>query len=547
MRILILTLIFFSCAGSFPVRASQDIVLKTRFDLASSEAFIEQLRLFLKNNEFGDPYRQELKKPLVFDLKRALEQVPEDTQDWIRKLQSVLRIEVFQSDYKITIHHFSYSVNEFNSAFRTGLSSQQRIDYVTESYVKGLQLAADKVVFSVELQSTQNQKPITFDIEMVGVEFLVRPELVAELSLGWSTAVMPQWVLLGLETVNIEKLMTEITSRPELIDLRVQDLNIPDVSFRIGSRTVRFDEDKIKGFFVRRKEAMKKGILDLLKLRLRDRFANILEAPKRIQLPKQYSFAGDLNGVWDLSAMSVNRTGIVELDLDGHFCPAHEQKFCVSSKIPAKLRRAIDPSLYQKSLREINRILIEKQTNIALSVSEDYLNQLIEATLRAGLIDEALKGQDFILGTEKVFVLAEEKGELFSLYLDVIHRLKGAQRILVGRSEIRFPVKLMIGLRIEEVGEIPHLRLEVKEVATTEEQIISGIPQYGLPTTVTQVRFRGKVVSSILSDVSKMQGLRLLDIPLEELKGTYLDELEFASDGQGRATALIGFHKREKP
>jgi hypothetical protein len=37
----------------------------------------------------------------------------------------------------------------------------------------------------------------------------------------------------------------------------------------------------------------------------------------------------------------------------------------------------------------------------------------------------------------------------------------------------------------------------------------------------------------------------LIDIELEELKGTYLDQMEFFSDGLGRGTATIKFKKKK--
>ena len=44
-----------------------DIIFKSRFDLESSQGFIQQLRNFLSHNNFGDPYNQELKKSISID------------------------------------------------------------------------------------------------------------------------------------------------------------------------------------------------------------------------------------------------------------------------------------------------------------------------------------------------------------------------------------------------------------------------------------------------------------------------------------------------
>lgn len=525
----------------------QDIVFKSRFDLESSQNFITQLRIFLANNNFGDPYSQELKKPITVDLAKLLDEVPQDTQRWIREFQSVVKIKLFESDYKLVIDKFGYSISDFNSEFKPGISTEERVEYVTVNYVRGAHLKAERISFLVELKQTQTREPIRFSVELIEPEFIVSPELMAEVSMGWSTSIAPKNIFLTLETVDIRKLMARIVKSPDLIDLKVKDMIMPDVSIRIGDKEITFDKQKIKRFFVNRKENMKKGILDLLNVKLNERFANIIkDNPKKLQLPRRMGIEGDIPGVFDVQKMTVNNTGIVQFDLDGHFCNETTfltDGFCEDNKIPTKLRRKIELSQYQRSLRDINRGLIENKSNMAVSVSEHYLNQIVDATIKAGLWDESFKGRDFVMGPEKSFILAEEKGELLSMYIDIVYKLKGAQRILVGRSELRFPIRFMIALNIVEVDDIPHFIIKVEKVATDDKLLIEGAQAYGLPTTVHNVRFRNKVLKAIHADVDTFLGQTLIDVEMKELKGTYLDELEFRSDGNGRANATIGFKK----
>src|SRR5690606_16827696 len=110
-----------------------------------------QLRVFLENNNFGDPYQRTFSAPIEVDLKKAINEVSEETQAWIKDVQSLLKISVFESDYKLSINNFSYSIKEFNSLFRPGSSSNGRAEYVTINYIQGLKLKADSVVFEVAL------------------------------------------------------------------------------------------------------------------------------------------------------------------------------------------------------------------------------------------------------------------------------------------------------------------------------------------------------------------------------------------------------------
>lgn len=523
--------------------ASQDVVLKSRFDLESSESFINQLRIIFKNNNIGDPYSQEFKKDINIDLAEAIDEMPEDTQSWVRDVQSVLQLKLFESDYNLRIQKLRYSVEEFNSEFFSKSRSNERIEYVTKSYVKGLHLSAEKISFEVELKRTQNGDPIRFSFDLTRPEFIINPEIVAQLPMQWSTFIQPDNILLSLEGIDLRSIMASVVKRPELIDLSADDMHMPKVSIKVGNKEIRFDERKIKAFFIRNKEPLKKGILDLLNIKLKDRLANIMkENPKSAQIPRTYGIAGDVPSVVKVENMRV-ADNILQIDMDGYFCGKADLKenFCSASRVEVKKRRIIEDSSVIKSLEEMDRLLLERDKNIAFSVSEDFLNQLIMASIRNGLWDKVLEGEDFVLGDEKAFVLAEKPGEL-SLYLDIVQTLKGSQRILTGRSEIRFPVKFLIRMDVLDVHAIPHLQIKVTSVESQESDILKGYPQYGLPTTVNSVpRFRKKVLKSIMESIADFQGKVLLEIELPELKGSYLHRMEIFSDGYGRGTATIGF------
>jgi hypothetical protein len=538
---------------AFQLKASEvqhDVIFKSRFDLDSSQGFIQQLRIFLSHNNFGDPYNQELKKSISIDLNALLDEVPEDTQTWIRTLQSILKIKLFESDYKVVVENLGYSLKDFNAEFRTGPIAEERIEYVTINYVNGLRLKADKISFVLELKTTQADEKIKFRIDLIAPEFLVRPELNANLPMGWLTTLQGDNVLLRLEKIDIKDVMEKIAKNPHLIDFKMQDLLMPKISAKIGSKIVTLDQEKIKNFLLSRRESFKKGILDILNVKLGDRFSNIIiDNPKELKLPRTYVLSEEVSAVFKIDQMLVNNTGIVQIGLDGFFCdllPTRENNFCRDHQLKTDPRRPIDPDLYRRSLRELNRTIIERKANIAVSVSEQFLNELIDATIKNGLWDNILNGKDFKLGAERSFILAEEKGELFSLYLDIIYKLKGTDRILVGRPELRFPVKLMIALKVVEIQDIPHFEISVKKVATDEKLLLSGVPSLNLPTTVNGVpRFRKKVVNSILSEVNAFEGQTLIDVEVKELIGTYFHRLELYSDGLGRGTATLGFLLKE--
>lgn len=524
--------------------APKDIIIKSRFDHDSSGAFIQRLRAFLIHNNFGDPYSQPIKKPIVVDLAQALNEIPEDTQAWIKELQSVLNLKVFESKYSIIIQGLNYKVGDFNPELQASISATNRVEYVTNNFVSGLNLAAEKVIFEVELAKTTSGEPIRFSIEMVKPQFMIHEDLEVELPMVWQTSVSPTNVVLSLQSINLHNVLEKIVKSPERIGFDSEALILPEVSIRVGHKEIKFDKKKILNFFETRKEATKVALLDLIKSKLSGRFTNILETPMNMGIPRTYQINDTIHAVFDLENMNANRAGIINIDIDGHFCPKNDgvvEKFCLNQNVPAKMRREIPQEMSDKSFREINRLLIENRANIAVSVSEHYLNQLIQATIQAGLWERELAGKEFRLGPETAFVISDTKGENFSLYLDIIHKLKGAQRVLVGKSEIRFPIKFKVGLKVVDKDGIPTLKIHVNKVETDEKLVREGLPQYGLPTSIGSIRFKNKVIKAILEDVREFEGNQLVELNLDEFKGTYLERLQFFSDGSGRATALLNF------
>lgn len=544
MRFLILIICW---TTSLLAQAKSDVLIKSRFDLNSSRSFIDQLRSVLIRNNFGDPYNQVFDRKIEVDLASVLGEMPRDTQKWILELQNLLKLQIFNSEYRLVAEGLGYRIEDFNSQFSPLPSrNSPRVEYVTHNYVQSLTLEAKRIAFEVLLKKTQNGDPITFKIELVKPKFHVSPQLVMDLPMGWSTILDPDNLLITLHSINLETIIEAMVAQPDLIDLDMEDLLLPEVSVRVGRKEIKFDNEKIEKFLNKNKRSFKLGILELLKTRLNGKFANVLkDNPLNFSVPRTFEINNHIHAILKLQDVTANNSGILQFAMDGTFCRVNTKAFlktCPKGEVFVKPpRRTIDQNTSDRSSRFLNREIIETSSNLAFSISEDFLNRLVEATIEAGLW-EGILGEDVELGPESAFVLADEKGPTLSLYLDIIYHLKGAQRVLVGRSQLRFPVRLKISLLTEVVNEIPYFRIKVSEVATTEEMVLKGLPHLKLVSTVGNVpRFRKKVLKSVLEDVSEFGNKTLVDLDLPELKGTVIEQLQFSSDGMGRANATFNF------
>jgi len=522
--------------SGFSWSETRDIVVKSRLDKQSSASLIQRARTFLINNNFGDPYNQSFEKTIVVDINRVLEELPHSTQTWIKDWQEILNLRVFESSYKLIVENFGYSIDHFNSELKPDQSGQGRIEYVTINSVRGLKLVANKIAFEIELQRTHNGEPIKIEVGLLGTAFTLRPQLIVELPMGWRTALIPNAMELSLHKIDLSRVFTEVSKHPELVDFSVEDISIPEVSVRIGNREVKLDKEKIKKFMANREQELKIAIIDMLQSRVGDKFSNIIkDAPQEIFLPRGIEVKGDITPVFRINSMDASSTTrVLEAKVDRHFCTKSP---CAGSRVTAKERRQIEIGTFDESMRDIDLLFNQKRANVAVSISEHYINQLVTAAVETGLLE--LGSKDFSLGSEKAFILAESKGEGFNLYLDIIYKLSGRQRILVGRSELHFPVRLSIGLKIISQDGFPHLQIKILGVRTDRDLLLEGLPQYGLKSNVNTVRFQNKVIEGIMEDVALFDQKIFLDLELKEFKDTYLEEFDFFSDRLGRANAIL--------
>lgn len=520
----------------------QDIVIKTRLDQQSSGLLVGRVRTAMMNTRFGDPFNQSFPKPLVVDFNQLIDDLPADTQSWIKEFQNLLSLKLFESSYKLRVENFSYGITHFSSELQPFPEGQNRIEYVTENAVQGLKLSAQRIAFQVELQRTQSGEPIKFDIELIAPEFIISPELMLEMPMGWHSSLLPDSLQVSLHTINLSKIFEKIAENPDLVNLQVKELIMPNVSIRVGNRELAFDREKIKKFMIIRKDEMKMAMIDLLKARMQERFSNIIvNQAQEVFLPRHFSVAAEISPVFALKSMDAEQTSkMMEIMVDGHFCADRNDisnDLCRGNQLQSKIRRVIDAETFNLSMQDIDLLFAEKRANIAVSISEHYLNQVIVAAASVGMLD--LAGEDFVLGPEKAFILADEKGEGFSLFLDIIYKLTRQERIMVGKSELRFPVKLSIGIKIINVNGFPRFQIKVLANRIDQNLLLRGLPHYDLRSTVNTARFQKKVVGRIMERLKPFDNKVLVDVELKDFKDTYLEQLNFQSDGRGRATAIL--------
>lgn len=495
------------------------------------------------NNGVSDPYRYHLKKPIEVSLDAVIGEASDESQEWLKQLQDFLRIKLFESNYDLQINDFSYDISDFNVKLKASRENGS-FNFTAKNLIFKPQLNASSIKFIVSLNRGGHYEPISFEIALIKPHFLISKETSVDITMSWGSLLANNGFDVNFKEVDLTSLFLDMASDPGSYQFDWEDLVVPDLKIKIGSKVLRIEPEKLKQYIRKNKEELKLAIIDLVvtqkELRSGKRF--IIRPDLNFSIPRYFGFHSDINGEFYIEKDELISTYVIRHELNGVFCLpsfgfAASEQSCDGLPQPVPPKRVITQAQHNESIRMFSEMFEKEQASIGLSVSEDYINRLIRTIVEGGLFDA--NGKEFKLGPAKAFALSDVKGKEFSLYVDIIYQTTRGQRLLIGKKELHFPVKLMASLSIEHKDDVPYLMIDVCRDASTDELLRHGLAKFGLTSNVNQTRFTKKVIKGIKKAVADFVGKRLVEVNLKELKGSYLENMQFIADGQGRAMAII--------
>jgi hypothetical protein len=191
----------------------------------------------------------------------------------------------------------------------------------------------------------------------------------------------------------------------------------------------------------------------------------LLELLEGITWDKKYWFEhADMFSHIIVNSLDNLHSKSLEINLPGDFCTKgkkerHEED-CVKRKFKTTKPRL--SRLTQENLDESRRV-IEREisdpgndSNIILSVSEDYINKLILTTYDAKLWDDSLRASGIELGDKKAFVVFDKEirddGQVrkrAKMYMDIVYKPDGVKSFFLGTKRVHFPLIAEIKSRVE--------------------------------------------------------------------------------------------------
>ena len=524
-----------------------DIMINTRLNSDWSAVLVAKIRRLLKNFGGVDPFKQNFLQPLIVSDSLIKDYLNPSARELVSDLGQMIGMDVLNGKTQVTIHGLEYDVKGFRTDLKAAEDSRDGVSIASDFSASRIKVSAEKLTLSLLLPGKNALPFINIDI--------VRPVISAD-EYGLVKFFAELKILdqkdsnkysLMLKNVNFENLASSLVDQSQAINLSFEKINIPEVSFRVGNRNLKFDSKRIESFIMSKKDGLK-GILvgqfsSLLKTGMGE---DMLKAINKVSFAKEYwidstaiqsgirldSFNGDVHG----NDLTVN--------LSGDFCTNESfQKFnnlCTKNKISQIPVSRITNKDHKDSLNEIKMIVDNGAANIVASISEDYVNKLLLSTYDAGLWKDMLANAGAKMGPNKVFFRLDEKGsDKGTLYLDLLYTPKKIERLAIGAKEVRFPLVLKAGLKIKHEDNVPIFVVHIAEIDTSDDMLLHGRPELGVVSNVNELRFKKKVLQAIRSETASLAHHDVLELKYAELKNLGLDTVDFVSDGNGRMNAMM--------
>jgi hypothetical protein len=539
------------CLSTSARAAPDDIQLQTRITRTSMAWLIEKTLLILNNAEIDDGLTG---TTTIEDEILTLDEVTSDPAvEKVRTLvASVFRVDAAKAVLRIRIPKLSYQVHSLRaSATRLdvedpvmNLDAAAQIRGVDIGLPEGVQV--DLMIpdpktgglnrfLSASLAPSKVRVPNTLE----PAEFEVSLQAIREESLrfnltGYRLDHLPRYVE---RHVNEIETSTLATGGPITAD----QIKVDPVYVRVNQLGRTIDFDIFKPLIQKKMKAILTTIILEVGKSLRTSIGpSILRSIFKESIPSTLAIStAPFYTSFKVRNFQQPRRDQFQLGVEGGLCTLEMyRRFgirCVQeTPVPAPVR-VIGPEVRRAAQEELSTMLASGKADVVASVSEEFINRLVKTAIESKLWDEMLAEDHLRLGEKGAFVILNKQGQAPELYLDLIYSGKGGfEGIFINaRRPIRFPLRIGTRLSFPLENGIPKLVITTEGVLSDAQQIIKGIPEYGLPSKLV-CGLKKKIARMILRMSKKLEGRNMVELPLPIFKGIGLEKTWLESSQHGR-------------
>jgi hypothetical protein len=536
--------IFLSLTVSAQSFQSPDVLVDTKLNSDWSGLLVSKIRKILRNYGQADPFRAKIEKPITVVESQVAQYLNPEAKELLAELGGMLEMDFLHGEAKVVVHGLRYDVKGFKTDLKLTDEINNGVTISADFAASNVRVNADKIVISLMIPGKKSLpaieieiiKPIVVASEESLVNFFTKIKLKSE----------ADSYKLKMEEADFAHMAQGLLNN-DSVSLNFSSVVVPQVSIKIGNKVLKFDQKKIENLIFSKKEAIKGLVLA--------QFSSLLEKGFGTQALKAMDDMGFKKEFWintvaiqsylKLNSFKSFANGEhVLAHLDGDFCTqqsyqTHNQN-CVNNKTTKAPKSRLTEREHQASLDIMHDMVEEGDANIVVSISEDYINQALVATLDAGLWNKMLEKAGVMLGLNKPFLRLDKKDSTTgTLYMDMVYTPKKIQQMALGTKVVRFPLALQVGLEILQDKRVPIFKLFIKDVDLSDDMLLNGRPELGVVSNIKSLRFKKKVLEQLRLETKGLPNTEIVRLNYPALRGLDLDKVDFLSDGQGRMNALI--------
>lgn len=527
-----------------------DILIQSTMDRDWSGFLVQKLRTFFINNYNWDFFVYDLKEPIIYDIKPFTSQnigKNKSLEAILSGVEKLFNLDLKNANVKVTVDGLGYKMDELKFMLHP-LNNPGSELYVNGDITVGdLKITTPQIKVQIQLpdQNGNYKDFFVFSADDIEVSSLKGQELEFSSEFKFKENVRRNF---NLEFINSDftNFNKKIESNPNILNIKVGKYSFPEVKVQIGSRSIIFPPSKIDSFL----QGQNLKLRDLAVKALGVAFQKgegqqILKALETVDFDRTYWTDLSLWSMFSFEEFTHNRQGDLITRLDSGYCTPKEYADLKENCLQLD-RTPMNEKDYAKFLRSkalMNNMLHQSGGNIVISASEQYLNQMIMKTYEAGFWEDSLKDLPIVLGPKKMFAKLDEKGNNASLFLDVLYNPSFIERIVVGEKQIRMLFQLRINMKIDNVKGTPIAVINIADVELSDEFLLKGRPDLGVPSNLYKARFKKVILKEIKNQLRSMIGEDVLKIDLPEIKDLNLETFHFFSDGYGRAVGVMKLEK----
>lgn len=546
-KMICLVLAFSIFAGQVHAEAfvPTDIVVDTRLNEDWSELLVSRIRRLVKNFGYADPFNQKFSQPLIVSEAKVQDYLNPSAKELINELGKLLKMDFLNGQTQVAIHGLHYNVRGFKTELNASEDKAEGLSVMSDFSASKVRVSADKVTLSLLIPGVHSLPIINIDV--------IKPVIVAseDKLISFMAKIQiknrEKSYKLFLEDADFTKMSSCLLEAQDVITMDYESIVVPNVSVKIGNKTVKFDPKKIEALINSKKDGLKSILIaEAISFLNSGMGEDLLKAINKVEFAKRsWIDSSTIQSMLNIDSFTSEENGnMIEAKISGDFCP-HEfyqaqGEDCILKKITNPVQSRITQKDNDESILNMRSVIERGNANIVVSISEDYINKLLVSTYDAGLWDSMLNEAGVKMGPNKVFIRMDEKGSNNgTLYMDMLYTPKKIERMAIGAKEVRFPLVIKVGLRIKQEKLIPTFVIHMDSIDISDATLLNGIPEIGVVSNIHTLRMKKKVLASLRKETAGLANQDVLELKYPELRGLGLDKVDFVSDGKGRMNALM--------